>query len=436
MAPAAVYTVEQVVESGLRNSEELKKVEEEINKTRYQIYEAYGSATPKLDASANYQHSFNDITSTTISSIMQPFSTDEPGAYALSNVLDGVLGAMMPKPQSLSLSLSLSQPLFAQGKVGIGLKIAKAYNQSLRTKKSEVEQTTKGNLRKMFYGALLAKKNLEIQKESVRLSAETHRLSKARYVVGKGSELDTLLTQLSHEKALISLQTSSDEQKLAYLVLIKQAGLPDAPESLEIAGDFPKDDYSISREQAMVKLEANNLSRKQLESAGRVQEQLVNLAKSDFYPMIYCGASYSKISQFDNGETPEWIDDKRVFAGATLNLFSGFRNVQKVKQARSDQRSFEQSKKQAEKGLEIGLQKSFDQIQAGRNRLRSMDAVVRLAEKGYSIRKKSYEVGSSTLLDLQNAEIELKSARLGQSAAQFGFYAAVIDLKMLLGELE
>jgi outer membrane protein TolC len=67
--------------------------------------------------------------------------------------------------------------------------------------------------------------------------------------------------------------------------------------------------------------------------------------------------------------------------------------------------------------------------------LTATEEVIALAEKGFSLAKISYEVGSKTYLDMQNAELELHKAKTMNNAAYFNYNCALIDLQMLMGNL-
>ena len=55
--------------------------------------------------------------------------------------------------------------------------------------------------------------------------------------------------------------------------------------------------------------------------------------------------------------------------------------------------------------------------------------------QGLEIAKKAYEVGSKTLLDVQNAEHQLNSAKVAFNAAQYNYHIAIINLKLLMSDL-
>ncbi|OGS34432.1 MAG: hypothetical protein A2293_16225 [Elusimicrobia bacterium RIFOXYB2_FULL_49_7] len=446
---ARTYTLPELLQLGLENSKEVKMVFEEQRKVASQVSEAYGKALPSIDLTANYSYAFEQYSalgggmsggsSGSIADILHSAHVDtaaQSGSYVLANVLDNLFAgfADMTKDQTASLTLSINQALFAQGKVGIGLTIAKVYREGLEAKYANAVQSAKATTTRLFYAALLAKKRQEIQQESVTLREEVLRLSRIQFAVGKGSELDTISARLGYEKSLVDRQNAEDSLHLTEDILMQRIGLPADP-SFDVTGEFIMEPYLVDYETAQEKMEKRNYSLIQLKKGLEVQNQLVKLARSDHYPMIYCGASLGKISQFNQGDAMEWYDNQSVFVGMKMNLFNGFTIFQKTRQAQSDKRSYEVNLSLVQDGLDIGLKNAVNQLDVNHKRLESSVTLLKLAEKGYVLAKKAYEVGSKTLVDLNNAEIDWKQAKLAFHASQFGYLSAVIDVKLLLGEL-
>jgi outer membrane protein TolC len=63
----------------------------------------------------------------------------------------------------------------------------------------------------------------------------------------------------------------------------------------------------------------------------------------------------------------------------------------------------------------------------------AQDAVA-AAYKGYSIAEKAYQVGRSTLIELNDAQLALTQARLAESQAIFNFVSAKAQLEQTLGQ--
>lgn len=453
---AGTYDLGKLLKAGLKNSHDLKIVEEEMLKADAQIMEVKGGAMPSIDLSANYQYAIKQFvpydfdvggmgmgsSSGTVTDALDPNEATN-NDYILAGSIDGILSAFsafgsmdftLPK-NTVSFSLSLTQPIFAQGKVLTGLKIAKSYQLGLMCKYEAKHSEVSASIIKLFYGGLLAQKNLEIQTSAVALAKETHRLTLIRFAIGKGSELDTLSSRLHLEKAEVEYQDALGGKKMAFETIIKMTGIDDNIDEMELEGNFPESEYTVGLDNAISAMYEKNRQLSQLKSAEEVQELLVKISKSDYLPMVYCGGSLGKITMFDFDDRVNWQDDQKVFLGMSMNLFSGLKRFNKVRQAQSDLRSFEQTKTQAEDGLELATRKAWEDMETAHKKLKQTEVILSLAEKGYNISKKAYEVGSQTFLDFQRAELDFNGARVALNAAKFAYHSAIVDLKVLMGEL-
>jgi OMF family outer membrane factor len=443
---AAEYSLEKLLQVSLENSSAVKSVIEEKKKVESQISQAYGSAMPSIDLSTTYQHAFAQYNPLASSGDMPSFpmllqgmgidTATNRGAYALGNILDQAFGSFsnMTKDNTAVVSLTLKQPIFAQGKVGIGLRIAKEYNAGLDNKLGFVKDTVRASVTKTFYSALLVKKNAEAQELSAKLNREIYRLSILRFNVGKTSEIDTIASYISMQQAEIAHKEVLTARKVLYTALIKQSGIPENYETFEITGDFPVSDFTITYEDALVRLREKNKVLQQLATGLSVQDQLVKLAKSDHYPLIAAQASVGKLSQFNSGEDLTWYDDRKISVFMTVNLFSGFGISEKVKQAKYDRTNFTYTMKQVQDGLEVGLRAACENLSVNREKVAMTGSLVKMAEKGLDIRTKMYDLGAATLTELQKTELDLKNARMAHNAALFSYYSSVVDVKLLIGE--
>jgi outer membrane protein TolC len=340
---------------------------------------------------------------------------------------------------TMAMTISLTQPIFAQGKVTTGLKIAKVALNTIKIKYEETKQTLTANVSKLYNAALLAQRNAEIQKEAIALATESHHLAVLRLTIGKGTELDTLVSRLNLEKALMDERSALAQKQTVLQALIMTTGVPATLDNFAISGELVESTYSIELSQARDMVATQNKKLMQLDGAMGIQKHLVSLAKSDYLPLVYCGGSTGKIYQFDKDKPLDWsaegASDTKVFIGMSMKLFNGGQRMQKVTQARADERTMELTKEQAEKGLELATVNAYEALQTMHQQLEAVQSILALAQKGYDISKKAYEVGSITVLQFQDSELQLNQSKLAYNAALMGYNNAVIDMKVLTGQI-
>lgn len=421
------YTLNDILEQAVKNSKQLLNVEQELRKAEAAVQEAVGSAMPLVSTSLNYSHAFDSYNPYNGKVVEPQFS------------MPFDIGDALKSPSNYaSFSLSLTQPIYAQGKIGLGIKISKAYERTLLCKYHDEKQKFQSRIIKLFYSALLSQKNVEIQNLAVALAEETHRLTVVRQVVGKASELDTLTSRIHQENAVIDLKKAESDRKMTYETLIVEAGLVEKSSEFSVQGDFLQPDFSMTLDQALLQMEKENNTISQFKGKEEIQKHLVQLCIADFYPTIFVGGSIGMTGEFnkpDDGSYSNWGKDQKVFIGLNWNLFTGMRRNQKLEQAYADRDRYLIMEQQTKDSITLAVRNAYEQVFLSRDRLNSTLDVVSLARKGYEIAKKAYEVGSETYLDVQNAELELNKAMSASNAALFAFHSALIDLKLLIGDL-
>ncbi len=457
-AEAKVYNLDELLSESYASSRELKVIEEELQKADARVNEAMGTAFPTVSTSINYSHALSQynplgggssggsisLLDTLGSMGISPMDTMGRGLYTVAGALDQIvnsLTAMMgeQKKNALALSLSVNQPIYAQGKVGVGLKIAKTYQSMLVCKFQDTRLKLRAKVISSYYAALIARKNLEVQKQNVAILEQSHGISVLRFNVGSGSELDTLSTRLYLESARSDLFKAESDLRLAYENLILQAGLPLKVQHFEVEGEIPDMPFDMTLEQALATLHRHSFALNQLRGSTELSDQMVNLAKTDFRPLVYAGATFSRIGQFSGFEDmntgENWYNDQKLFVGMNWTLFSGLQRSQKLRQAEMDRSIAHLNQQQIIEELELAVKATYEQVMVNKNRLESVASVLALAQKGYDLSAKAYDVGQRTIIDMRNAELELSRAYTSYSAVQFAYLKAVVELKMLMGVL-
>lgn len=448
VAFAKVYTLDEVIGQALKNSNLIKSVELEMKKTDSYIREIEGGALPVINATVNLSHAFSTYNSMSMNSresitdrltSKEVDNASEKGSDIISGILDNVFSQFgQVKSNTSSFNFTVEQPLFTQGKIRIGMKMAKIFRATLNCKLQEERQKVKGIVTKLFYSVLLSRKNLQLANEAVKLAEETHNLAVVRFAIGKTNELDTLNSMVHLKNAQIEFRKTKSDLNLAYDSLLTKAGIAEPVSNFEINGSFPSTDFDISFDTAMEVMKRDNLTLNQSKGTAEIQKQKIKLAKFAFLPTVVAGASIGKILQFDSLHeiiSQKWGNDQKIFIGASWDIYTGSVRNHRLNQSIIERDMFLTNQKETLNNFELALRKAYEKVISNRDRLNATSEVVVLAEKGFSIAKVSYEVGSKTFLDMQNSELELNRAKTAYNAALFAFNSALIDLKILMGNL-
>ena len=210
----------------------------------------------------------------------------------------------------------------------------------------------------------------------------------------------------------------------------------DLDEHIDIVGSL--DDYSdlLNTEPSYdsLSLEGNS-TMKQLSIQAEQLLQTVKFRQLAYVPTLAATISitYSAVSN-DPMTNLGWFPYS--YAGLSLNIpiFSGGRRYHDVKQARNQYEQLQLQTRSTEKQLRISVQQQLSAMQTAAKSYGASKDALASAEKAYQIAAKSYEVGRATMVELDNAQLNLTQCQLSLSNNIYSYIAAQAQLESILGE--
>lgn len=430
-----------VLKYAFENSNELAQLKAEREKTEYMRKEYYGKALPDINGAINYVFApdLNDTkTNPSFSSMLNDIG-DDPSDYdkLLAGGMDGIsnaLGSMSAK-NTLQWEVSLTQPIFAQGKVRTGLKIADIALETIDVQYKDAQFSLAQSIVDAYNSALLAQQNMIIQQDALAISQESHRLCVARFNAGNGSALDTLNTRFAVQQAILNLRDAEKGQRLSIKSLANAASMEDSDFSLSDSLTIPE--FNISEETAWDEMQKNNTSLKLLNYSKDLQSEQTHLAKTDYRPIVAAFANIGQHNLFDKGkefsEDDAWQWSSQVGLGIQVPIFNGGQRRSKLHQAKLEELKLDKQEIDARNGLRLALSAAFEDLAVAREELSQSEQMLALTEQGLKISRLSFELGQLTQLELNNTEQNYKSAKLAQNNAVYKINSAVVNIEKLIG---
>ena len=117
----------------------------------------------------------------------------------------------------------------------------------------------------------------------------------------------------------------------------------------------------------------------------------------------------------------------------SIPIFQGGATYHKVKQVRMDQQTLELNVLNTRRTLNMQMKTYVDNMKTSLEEVGSNKEAVNQATKGRDIALKRYEVGSGTIVELNDAELALTQAKLAYTQSIFNFVSAKADLDKVLG---
>ena len=137
---------------------------------------------------------------------------------------------------------------------------------------------------------------------------------------------------------------------------------------------------------------------------------------------------------FNGGDQIEWGDDRKVFIGTSIPIFSGGQKVQKVKQASCEEQKLLEMRRKTVNRLELALANFYEELAVAREECAEAEHLISLTSQGERIASLSYEMGQITQVDLTNSKQQLSMSQLAYNSAVYKLNIAIAGIKMLLGD--
>ena len=295
---------------------------------------------------------------------------------------------------------------------------------------------TVASVKQAFYGILFAKEAYKVYNSVYENAVENFRLTEMRYNAAKASELDLTRAKANVAAAIPNLYNAENSVELALWQLKAVMGV-DLDRNIDIAGtleEYAGQMFSDIAEGERASLDGNSQLRQLAQQAEMLSRQ-IRMQQYAYLPTLALTFSYSYLTQSDifNLSQWKWFPSSTIGLSLSIPIFSGGQRYHTIKQTRVQADELELQRENAERQLRIGIRQSLGTMDTAMRTYDASKEALTSAEKAYDIAVKSYQLGKSTLTDLNNVELTLTQSRLAVSQAIYNFVIAKAGLEQTLG---
>lgn len=156
-------------------------------------------------------------------------------------------------------------------------------------------------------------------------------------------------------------------------------------------------------------------------------------AKGGFFPSLDVVGS-SSYDEDISGVLGEEVNHS-VKLQASWQIFSGFADRARVKQAAHGYESAKETAQYTERKTEEEVKFAWSSLTTSKQRMELLDNAVNIAGEVFDARKRLRDAGSETAINVLDAENELYRARIDAASARYDYYLAVYRLLLAMGLL-
>jgi len=434
MVGATTYTRDEAVKIALEKSSDVKTAEEEVISANSQVDAGYGNALPTVDLSATVTRIFGlddvenkkPIYNAMNETQAQMNDGSAPSAYDYVNAgaIDGLIYGMSKQGYrwQSSVGLTATQILYAQGKVGTGIEIAKAYKHVKEVNLENTKATVRYDVENAFDQLIYLDSAIVILYQSKDMLQENLNFVEQSLKSGLATELDLIRVQLKMDQLTSDIASTEKKRVLARNALLNTMGLEwDA--DVKFQGDLrdPLEGYTYP-DTSMVNVKKRRRELVMLEVSEEMLQKNVSIEEGGYKPTLVLigGLKYTNNkNHFYQWDAPDWDENinKYVALNFTMNLFNGMKTKEAVVQAKSNLRSTQIKKETAERGFRVQIESCANTLEDANSQIEIAKRQIDLAQKNYDLTNDSYKLGRDTQLNLLTAENDLRRAKLAYMEA-------------------
>jgi outer membrane protein TolC len=434
-------TIDEAIKTALKNNSDVKIAEMNVQKANAAVHEAFGYALPSLDFSAGLSH-FIEKPKTPFPDFGALLGNATYSILFDENVIPRDNNKFKPVGYSLQsftlannyqTNLQLTQVLFSSA-VFRGIGASQIYLDLSKAQLKNTISSTVLNVEKAFYGVLLTKEVYQITKASFENAQDNYKNVNALYGQGLVSEFDDLQAQVQVENirpTLLDMENKLKDAKDGLKILL---GLnPD--NEIDVDGSITYQPMTVPETQDMVdEVLKSNLSIQTLSLKAQVDDAFIDLDRAEYWPNIAAFGNYSYAGSSDKWDFQNY-SSLTIGVNFSINLWKGQRTSQRVEQSTLTYKQTEEQVSQLKDYLTAQVKSKINELKRVQTVVEAQDRNVSLAERAYRIATVRYKEGSSSQLEVQNADIALRQARLNRLQTVYSYLITRYELEQMIGKV-
>ena len=399
----ALLTLEESIAIALHRNYSVKSAEYNLQQRDAQVLGSYSSILPSISFSTGSARFMQGVTSNTGN--VQVFDSEGNATFISTTFTTPYI-----QRDNHSLGLNLNQNIYDGGRWWNNISRAKA-NQTAGFHALDASKNDAVFLTTQSYLQLAKATALQYALfDAVMLSQEQLERTESLYELGSVARTDfyKAKVQLGNDRSLLLTQRNVVAAAKSNLNIVMGRD-PWTPIRIE-EREYEKVEYS-SREEALQIAKSNSPQLKQLMASIEGAELGKKVAKAAFLPSISAGVRYSRDNEdlskvYSSGNISQnWSSILNV--SINLNLFNGFSDKANLEQSQAIYRSARENYENGSRNLKARIDDAITKLET----YEELELIFRdnkqSAEEDLRLATERYELGSATLLEVQNAQVAL-----------------------------
>ncbi|MBE2214601.1 MAG: TolC family protein [Opitutaceae bacterium] len=329
-------------------------------------------------------------------------------------------GTTAGEPESWSTGVTATQALYTGGAVSSSIKSSKAAQDAAMAAFEAAVQQALFDVRTRYYAVLLAREQVGVQEQSVKLLEEELANARSRVKAGSGSPFEQLRAEVALANGQPPLIRARNDYRLAAVELLRVVGLPAGDWTVEsLVGELTFENREYTLESLLGSALANRPEIRQLEHQVAAAESGVDTAASGSKPTVALFGGYQVKKSAYTSDIGTTVDGWNVGVQGSWAIFDGRETRGRVRQAKSRLEQARLYLDEAKIAIEAEVRQAYSSYLEAAELVRASQKVVEQAEESLRLARSRYAAGAGTQLDVLQTQVALTEARLNEAQALY-----------------
>lgn len=447
-------SLSEALDLSYNNNEQIKRYSERVKQKTYEDKAAMGNFMPSVNLAGGYTYlsenievnssqmssSLNDLGGLYSAAFVEAYG-DQIGLSGVSaesafSTMTSVLGQfpdytnmVIDNQEYVTAALTATQPLFTGGKIIAAKKYAKAELQSADIELKQIKDEIANELIERYLNVVLLNQVIKVR-EQVYDGMLKHKEQAERAIQLEILPKHVLLrAQVAVADAEKDLNNERNKMQLAQMALRSTMNIPDSVhfkvmDSIayrDIYLDFDALLHTAYVQQPILEL----INQKEV-----MAKQAHAIEKSKFMPNVAAFGSYNMFREDLPIIPPKFM----VGVQAQINIFNGFKDINKLKASKHLQMEVENAKAYATQQIHLLVKSNYTNALNQQKLYNSHITTVELAKENLRINKRRFEEGIGKSIDVIDASLLYEKSKVEQLVALDGYFKAIANLYTAIGE--
>ena len=429
-------TLEQALQIALTENASVRVADLEIQRTGYARKGSYAALFPQIDGSGSYQRTIKKqvmYMDFDMSSMMGGGGSTDASASEGAASSRSSDGFEVGRWNTWSAGVSASMPL-VNAQLWKSLKISDQDVELAVEKARASRLETVTQVKKAYFTVLLAKEACNVYKSVYDNAVENLELTQKKFNAQRASELDLTRAKTAVANAVPNVYEAANTVEISLWQLKAVMGV-DLDSNIDVAGVLTDYADKMLTEAVPDSDLSGNSTLRQLSIQSQQLADAVRVQQYASIPSLAVAFNYSLNAMTNDFKFSEYRWSPYSFVGLSLNIpiFAGGKRYHAVKAARLQAEELDIQRENTERQLQIAIRQYVGTMDTAIRSYASAESAVETATKAYTIARQAYDVGRSTLTDLNDAQLALTQSKLGVCQAIYSYLSAKSDLEGTIG---